>query len=211
MTRSKNLYVAVTALVACLAGCSSSSNQVLTEEFVDDFNREALGDSWHNTGGPYEIVNGELHVAGAKNHPLWLKKRLPQDVRVTFEARSESPEGDIKFELFGDGRSFARASSYVATGYVLIFGGWRNSKSMIARLDEHGADVKTRRDRRVQRGKVYQFKAERRGNLLRWWVDDEIMLEYDDSMPLKGSRHDHFAFNNWSTPLYFDNLRVTPL
>jgi hypothetical protein len=198
-------------VVLLSASCSSSETPTLSAEFHDDFERAELGPNWNNTGGPYKIVDGELHVAGARNHPLWLKKRLPDDIRVSFDVRSDSAQGDIKFELFGDGRSFARESSYVATGYVLIFGGWRNSKTIIARLDEHGADVRERRDVKVVQGRKYAFKAERRGGLLRWWVDDELMLEYDDVQPLKGRQHDHFAINNWETPLYFDNIRISPL
>lgn len=197
--------------VLLTSGCSRSEQSELSTEFLDDFERDELGPNWNNTGGPYKIDNGELHVAGARNHPLWLKKRLPDDVRVTFDVRSESRHGDIKFELFGDGVSYARDSSYVATGYVLIFGGWRNSKTIIARLDEHGADVRERRDVKVVSGQKYAFKAERRGGLLRWWVDNELMLEYDDVQPLKGRQHDHFGINNWETPLYFDNVRITPL
>ncbi len=199
------------ALILALGGCSRSGDPPLTEEFVDNFDRQEIGASWNNTGGPYKIVDGELHVAGARNHPLWLKKRLPDNVRVTFDVRSESPQGDIKFELFGDGVSFARESSYTATGYVLIFGGWSNRYNVIARLDEHGADRQVRREPRVVRGKTYRMKAERRGGLLRWYVDDEPLLEFDDALPLKGRGHDHFAFNNWETPLYFDNLRIIPL
>lgn len=209
MLRTAWLLFVLTIIVT--SGCTRSGDPELDQEFVDDFDRRELGDDWRNTGGPYEIVDGELHVAGAKNHPLWLKRRLPQDLRVSFTARSESTDGDIKFELFGDGVSSARQASYVATGYVLIFGGWHNSKTIIARRDEHGPDVKTKRGVRVVKGKQYQFKAERRGGLLRWWIDDELMLELDDVVPLKGKGHDHFGFNNWSTPLFFDNFRVTPL
>lgn len=198
-------------LLLTISGCTRSGDALLSEVFVDDFDRGDIGQSWHNTGGPYKIVNGELHIAGARNHPLWLRKSLPDNVRVEFDVRSESPDGDIKFELFGDGVSFARESSYTATGYVLIFGGWRNSRNVIARMDEHGADRLVRRDPRVVKGKTYRMKAERRGGLLKWYVDDELLLEFDDALPLKGKGHDHFAFNNWDSPLYFDNLRVSPL
>jgi hypothetical protein len=199
-------------VAAAAAGCAGdASDPPLERAFEDTFDRARLGDDWRNTGGRYEIVDGELHVAGARNHPLWLRRRLPSDVRVSFDVRSDHEDGDIKFEVFGDGVSFARESSYVATGYVLIFGGWRNSKTLVARLDEHGADVKTRRDARVVKGRTYAFKVERRGGLLRWWVDDEIMLEYDDALPLTGRGHDHFGFNDWEAPLRFDNVRVSPL
>jgi len=204
-------WTLVLVVLGAIGGCSRGGDQAIEREFTDDFERAELGPNWRNTGGPYEIVNGELHVAGARNHPLWLKKTLPADVRVTFKAKSDSPQGDIKFELFGDGVSYAREASYVASGYVLIFGGWRNSKTIIARLDEHGANARERRDVKVVPGRQYAFKAERRGGLLRWWVDGELMLEYDDVQPLKGRQHDHMGFNNWETPLSFDDLRVTQL
>ena len=71
---------------------------------------------------------------GVKNNPLWLKAKLPENVAVDFDVRSMSPEGDIKCEIFGDGSDHA-------SGYVLIHGGWNNSISIIARLDEHGASL----------------------------------------------------------------------
>ena len=53
---------------------------------------------------------------------------------VEFDVRSESPEGDIKVEMFGDGLNHS-------SGYVLIHGGWNNSISIISRLDEHGTSL----------------------------------------------------------------------
>jgi hypothetical protein len=130
---------------------------------------------------------------------------------VTFDVRSDSPDGDIKFELFGDGHSFARQASYTATGYVLIFGGWRNSLNVIARMDEHAPDRQVRRGPVVVPERNYRMKAERRGTKLQWFVDDQLMLEFNDNEPLQGRGHEYFAFNNWETPLYFDNLTITPL
>jgi hypothetical protein len=198
-------------LAVLCSACSQGGDPPLGAAFSDDFSRSELGSDWRNTGGPYEIVDGALRVAGARNHPLWLRRRLPDDVRVTVEARSDSPEGDIKFEVFGDGRSFAQQASYTATSYVVIFGGWRNSRNVIARMDEHGDDRLVKTGPRVEQGRRYRIKLERRGQSLRWWVDDELILELVDPEPLRGPGHDHFAFNNWETPLSFDNLRITPL
>lgn len=90
-------------------------------------------DFW-STGGMWRTVGGELLSPGVKNNPLWLKAKLPENVAVEFDVRSTSPEGDIKCEIFGDGSDHA-------SGYVLIHGGWNNSLSIIARLDEHGASL----------------------------------------------------------------------
>lgn len=205
------LGLGIATLAALLAACSTGGDPPLGSGFSDDFSRSQLGRDWRNTGGPYKVSDGALHVAGARNHPLWLRRRLPADVRVSFVTWSDSDDGDIKFELFGDGVSFAKQASYTATGYVIIFGGWRNRFNVIARMNEHGDDRQERRGPRVEKGRRYEIKAERRGGLLRWWVDGQPMLDFDDEAPLKGPGHEHFGFNNWETPLSFDDVRIEPL
>jgi len=202
-------------LALLMAGaCTPLGDPALPAEgFVDDFERDSLGDAYRSTGPLrlYRLEGGELHVEGARNRPLWLARKLPRDVRVEFTARSESPAGDIKVEIFGDGVSKATSASYTATGYVIIFGGWNNSRNIIARLDEHGEDRVVGKTKRVEPGKNYKFLIERRGNLLTVAIDGEEIMRLEDPEPLYGRGHDHFAFNNWSTKLAFDDLRITPL
>ncbi|MFT5358425.1 MAG: hypothetical protein ACI9KE_005663, partial [Polyangiales bacterium] len=170
-----------------------------------------LGDVWHNTGGPYEFRDGWLHVRGARNKPLWLRRVLPRNVRIELDVKSMSPEGDIKIEVFGDGTSRAESESYTATSYVIIFGGWDNSTNLIARMDEHADDRAMGPARRVEMDQVYHLKIERNGDNITAWVDGEELASMDDADPLEGRGHDHFAFNNWQSDLYFDNLVITPL
>jgi hypothetical protein len=176
--------------------------------FADDFERREVGPGWWSTGGPWMIRRGELWGAGARNNPLWLQMPLPRDVSVAFTARSETATGthpgDIKVEIFGDGRASA-------SGYVLVFGGWGNSISVIARRDEHGADRVERADRRVEPGRTYRMVIERRGQVLRWLVDGEEFLVLDDPAPLSGPGHDRFGFSSWDADLFFDDLRIEPL
>lgn len=179
--------------------------------FADDFDRVELGPDWNNTGASWRIQGGELRVQGARNRPLWLKRTLPRDVRIEFDAQSDSPAGDIKVEVFGDGTSRAQAASYTATSYVVIFGGWNNQLNVLARMDEHGADRVVGPRRPVTPGKRYHFRIERRGKRLVVWVDGAELLRLDDASPLYGRGHDHFAFNDWDAALHFDNLRITPL
>jgi len=180
--------------------------------FKDDFSRNDLGENWRSTGGDYHIENGVLKIAGARNHPLWLKRRLPPDLRITFTAWSETSEGDIKFELFGDGYSTSTGEgAYTATGYVLIFGGWNNTLSIIARMDEHGSDRKATKKLIVQPGKHYRMKVESKGSKISWWIDDTLFLTYDDPMPLRGRGHEYFGFTNWSSPVNFDDLVIQNL
>jgi hypothetical protein len=195
----------------CLSACTPQGDPGIGAGFSDDFERAQIGSAYKQTGGDWRIEAGELRVQGAKNHPLWLLRTLPQDVRVEFDVRSESPEGDIKVEIFGDGASYAKGDRYTATSYVIIFGGWNNSRNVLARMDEHGRDRVEGQPRKVELGRVYRFRIERIGSTLTVWVDDAVLLQMNASEPLKGRGHDHFAFNNWQSELFFDNLKVTPL
>jgi hypothetical protein len=204
--------LAAATVGSLLAGCTPQGDPAVgASGYSDDFERKELGGDWLNTGGGYSVRDGSLRVKGARNKPLWLRRTLPRDVRVTFDVRSESPEGDIKVELFGDGVSKAETTSYTATSYVVIFGGWRNTKNVIARLDEHGDDRVEGKPYSVAQGRTYHMKIERRGDTIRAWADDRELASMTDPQPLEGPGHDHFAFNNWQAELYFDNLKIEPL
>ncbi|MFH1130374.1 MAG: hypothetical protein V1754_03505 [Pseudomonadota bacterium] len=194
------------ALFAC------TRPETITEPFVDDFERTQLGPNYNNTGGPYEPLNGKLHISGAYNKPLWLKKKLPRNAVIEFEVTSKSQDGDIKIEAWGDGESFATTKgAYLATSYVFIMGGWQNTISALCRLDEHGADRKTRSDFKVETNRTYRWKIKRQGSEIEWFVDGTHFLAIDDPQPLEGERHSFFGFNNWQSDLFFDNLKITPL
>ena len=207
--------------------------------FSDDFSQPStVEQNYFSTGGYWRVVGGQLLSPGVKNNPLWLKASLPANVAVEFDVRTEGDAGDLKVELFGDGTDHA-------SGYVFIHGGWNNSVSIIARLDEHGtpltrleaearrvalakalpdADlVKTgvfRKDTRmrveanpfpVTRGRTYHWRIERKDGQLRWFIDGQPFMDFQDPMPLVGKGHDRFGFSSWDSDLYFDNLKVTPL
>ncbi|MBI5509706.1 MAG: hypothetical protein HY903_13210 [Deltaproteobacteria bacterium] len=200
--------------------------------YTQDFESGVVGSEWSSTGGGWRVVDGRLWNDGAHNVPLWLQAALPADVRVTFDAESKSDAVDLKFEIFGDGKNHQ-------SGYIVILAGWNNSKSIIARLDEHGPErtaaeeqtlraaaakgaaslatrfigrreIVARADSR-RKDHVYQFRFERRGFELSLAVDGVPVLGYFDPAPLAGPGHDRFAFNNWASVVTFDNLRIEPL
>jgi len=197
-------------------GCRPK-DPMLREEFEDHFDREALGEKYYDTIGRYRIVDGRLNIEKAYNHPLWLRVRLPHDVVVELEVMSRTSDGDIKVELFGDGRSHAWSrGSYKATGYVFCMGAWKNSKSFIARKDEHGKegrDIVSRSDAeaKVRVDRTYHWKIVRKEKEIKWYVDGELFLSFMDPAPLYGPKNDHFGFNNWQSDVYFDNLKIQPL
>lgn len=214
--------VKASAPVASTAG--TTDDALLVAEFKDDFDRESsdLGPAWRATSAAWTLSEGRLCGENARNHPIWLARRLPKNASIEFQALTESPDGDIKAEFWGDGRSSASGQSYTdATSYLTIFGGWKNHFHVLARINEHapdrqeikllpeGADF-TRST--VLPHRMYQFHVERRdGRTVRWSVDGHEILNYADTQPLLGPGHEHFGFNDWQVRVCFDNLRVTPL
>ena len=205
------------ALLLAAAGCQEVPRSYSTSDrgaeviFRDDFNRSVLGDEWMTTGPGATLDRGALRLADLRNHPVWLRRELPDDLRIEFDAWAESDEGDIKVELAGDGRSYAESASYTATGYVVIFGGWNNSLNVIARRDEHGDDRVTTTEPKVEADRRYHFTITRRGGELRVEVDGQLLAEFSDGAPLVGDGQRHFAFNNWQAPTRFDNLLIYSL
>lgn len=209
-------------VVGSLVVGASAEPAPLHAPFRDDFERDALGEDYYATGAGYRLENGRLCVKGARNHPLWLRHRLPANARIQVEAEAMSPDGDIKLEAWGDGQSAATHAAYTdATSYLAIFGGWKNHFHVLARLDEHASErpelvvepgSDDPRHEPVVPGRRYRLKLERTdGHTLRFWADDVELLSLDDQAPLGGNLHDHFAFNDWEAPVCFDQLLVEPL
>jgi len=197
--------------VAPALGCRAKA-PAIDAPFADDFERGELGGDWNATAPAYQLAGGKLEVQNAYNHPAWLRRRLPRDVIVDVDATSKSPAGDLKLELFGDGESFdPDKGSYTSTAYVLIFGGWHNSLSVICRQEEHGEGRKAQRsDVRVEPGRTYHFTISRRGGTIAWALDGQPFLTWTDPAPLGGPGHEYLAFNDWETDVTFDNLRIRP-
>ncbi len=219
-----------TATATLLLLCSCKA-EVLSGPlpFSDNFNRTALGKLWKSQNPDWRITDGELFNNGAHNVPLFLDFNLPNDVELTFTARSESPAVDLKFEIFTDGAEHQ-------SGYVVIVGGWNNSKSIIARLNEHGPERSRLQNITLHKkamsmtaseksgyadstdivarpfhglkGKTYNFRLRRVQGNIDFFVNDVLHLSYFDPTPLMGRDNNRFAFNNWASEVYFDDLNI---
>jgi hypothetical protein len=201
---------------------SGTEDIALTSPFHDSFDRNSLGSDWISTSENWRIESGQLCGQSNRNHPIWLKRRIPPKARISFLARARSAVGDLKVEAWGNGRGFAKAASYNdATGYIFIFGGWKNQLHVLARLNEHDDKrLELRIDRTSEDRKLlpvlpnvdYRFVIERTdGRTIVWRVNDLELFNFEDKQPLRGSQHDHFGFNNWEAPVCFDDLLITPL
>ncbi len=184
--------------------------------FSDDFERAEVGDRYRPAAadlgweaGTWKIEGGRLVGEKIHNATLWLQVALPEKVRIEFDARAETETGDLKCEVFGDGKNHQ-------SGYILINGGWSNSINCIARQDEHQNERKE--DRRcprrgskamcVEPGVDYKWTIERTDGVVRWYLDGTLFLTYDDADPVRG---EHFGFGNWEAKTTFDNLKIFDL
>ncbi len=216
------------AAAAAMAGgaapkpAAAAPDAAIASAYWDTFDRTDLGPEWNATSPEWRIQAGRLCGRNAKNHGVWLTRKLPVNARIEFDAVSTSQDGDLKVELWGDGKSFAKGTSYNdATSYLAIFGGWHNQFHVLARLDEHaknrpevkvnpsGSDPKARP---VQPGASYHFKIVRAdGKTVQWFIDDIEIISFADGEPLKGEGHEHLGFNDWEAQVCFDNLQVIPI
>jgi hypothetical protein len=204
--------------------CDNASDPVLATPFIDNFDRPDLGEGdWRSTSyGAYTIRNGRVCTSKPKNHPLWLRRKLPLNARVEFEATPQSAGADVKAEIFGDGCGFDTAGrDYLSTSYVGVLGAHGNTEHWLCRLYEHGTDMKktvlvtgtaSLASSRLVTNTTYKVELARvDGRTVTMKVNGELVHAMEDPSPLTGPGHDHFAFNGWDAPVCFDRLTVTPL
>jgi len=239
VTSLEGRLIVLSVLSGCLGLACKPKTPAITEPFVDDFERAELGASWRDTSsGQFQVKDGQLSVSEGHNRPAWLQKRLPDDVEIELDVMSMSPHGDIKIELFGDGKSFdPDGNRYDPTGYVFAFGGWENRTSIIGRLGEHDDGVKAARGHRadpqaieaalarmnggdpgapdldgpVLPGRRYRWVITRKGGQIDWKIDGKPFLSWRDPSPLSGPSHAYLGLTNWKVQVFYDNLRIRPL
>ena len=199
------------ALILIISGCRMPQGGTaprLEGEWSIKVGTTLSSDDFEVIGGTWTVDNGAVRSLGEQNnHPLWLKRRIPDAFEISFEARAQSAAVDHKIEFCGDG---VRHES----GYIAILGGWSNSISVIARQDEHEKDRKELKGK-WKRDHWYKHRLRRtfdgRRGRIEWFVDGRLMMERVDNKPLRGPGHDRIAFNNWKTDVSFRNIVVRPL
>ena len=126
-------FVILLSFALSLVACSKSVDPLTGGKLVysEDFEGSGMPSDWSTKSPVWKVAQGKLTGARAENEGVWLSHPLPEQVRVTFDVSSASSDGDIKFEIFNDGKTHQ-------SGYIGIFGGWKNSLNIIARLNEIG-------------------------------------------------------------------------
>ena len=222
---AKNKWVPAAIGIVCVVGLivwfrkasqsGTTGNFVNAKAMNDDFERTSLGPDWLATNpDAVKIENGALVIEQAHNRPVWLTKPIPENAVIEFDALTDDTRGDIKVEAWGDGHSFYDGDlkkQYTASGYVFIFGGWKNTVSTIARQWEHSPDQPAVAEPNVKPGHKYHFRISRQGKLINWDLDGVPLLQYRDEKPLVGPAQHYLGFSGWETRVVFDNLFIKAL
>ena len=185
-----------------VSACSSEKKAVLI--FKDTFERSEIGENYEIQGGDWRIENGKLRCGTAKNRNLVLKSvDLPQNGIVELTMKSHSDAVDVKFNLWGDGKIHDHGD-----GYTFILGGWNNRISVISKLHEH-EKKRSEKKEKLEKETLYKIKVERLSNKIKWFVNGELFLEYNDEMPLKVEKgYSKLSFANWKSDVEFDDLKI---
>ncbi|MCS7254330.1 MAG: hypothetical protein RMK18_04540 [Armatimonadota bacterium] len=119
---------------------------------------------------------------------VWSKYLCGGDITVEFAvavkmARERgsyaSYAQDLNITICADG-------SDLTSGYTFVFGGWRGTKSAIVRKSKVVAQVEHKPFGEDIHRKWFLVRVEKRGGKLRYFVDDKLLLEYDDQQPIDG-------------------------
>jgi len=211
-------FVSVLLVATTLAGCkkrprarSLPPDAGLTGGtllFEENFEKGLA--NWSAESPNWKVVEGRLYTGDKSNNnkAIWLNGLdLPRNFRVEFTAvavKGNQPkfEGDVKCEFGGDEKEHA-------SGYIVIFGGWKNTVNTIAKHDEHGdGRLAVDSNAKVEEGKSYTFQIVRLDNEIKWFLDSKLLLRVTDKDVAAGPV---FGFNNWNSRVYFDNLSLFAL
>lgn len=197
-----------------LLDASSGATDVVTvvADRFQDYVFHSSPTDWFTGKGNWEITTRwpcELGWTffggtGSENPVLWTKHSYRGDVVVEwFGALQGDGEGpvrythpsDINTTICGDGQS-------LSSGYSFVLGGWNNSRTAILRNGEIVAETSdvllpnpNGRDMSFHRGWT-RLRAEKLGGHVRFWYENQLILEYVDPDPLPEGRVALWSFHN---------------
>ncbi|MBI2200889.1 MAG: hypothetical protein HYU43_03005, partial [Armatimonadetes bacterium] len=109
--------------------------------------------------------------------------------------------GDINLSFCADGAS-------LGSGYTLMYGGFNNTRTCLWRQGEVVAERSDRLYPDKSRGahkNWYNLRAEKMGPSVRFYLADELILEYRDPQPLPGG---HVALWTWDGGMMIPRVRI---
>ena len=183
-----------------------AQDMLVENEQVEVFSDSVLTDSfttapvtWRVGAGTWEVTNRwqcdprwSFFSGWRDDGPaaIWHKREFNGDLTLEFCAAIKMDytksvgyafASDLNATICADG-------AHTDSGYTFVFGGWGNTKTAIVRKSQTVAEV----PKPIISGNIHRrwwyFKIEKRGSKLNYWVDNKLILEFDDPKPLTGNR-----------------------
>ncbi len=186
-------------------------------QLVYSFTRAMV--DWRTAGGVWEVTNRWecdprwSFVCGDNREgvaAMWNKHRIHGDVALEYAVSIRHRRGgsggyeafvsDMNSVICGDGES-------LNSGYGFIYGGWNNSKSAITRNGKVVAETDTAIPISGFHRRWFYVRVVRRGAQLRFYVDGNLLLEYEDPDPLPDTGQ--VALWTWENGLMVGRVRIT--
>ncbi len=172
--------------------------------FVDDFDRDELGDHWEIEEGQWTVDGGYLRGDGILFSAAGLPDgqvgylRMEFDVMTDLEAVQMSPDSPPAVPSPNDFSSFIHSIdprqsgvNALRTGYFFQFGGYFNQRNRIARNFE--PVITTMSEGVIEVDKPYTIVVENDVGVLRFWVNGELLFEETDPAPIIGGDNDRYG------------------
>ncbi|MFW6158267.1 MAG: hypothetical protein ACOC8E_02785 [Planctomycetota bacterium] len=173
---------------------------------------------WRTAGGTWEVTNRwqcdkRWSFVCGKNldgvSAIWNKRRFRGDLTLEYAVGIQHRGGggggygryvrDMNAVICGDGRT-------LNSGYGFIYGGWDNTRSAITRNGKVVAETSTPIPTGGFHRRWFYCKVVKRGGHLEFYVDNNLLLEYEDPDPLPGGQ---VALWTWKNGLMVGRVRIT--
>jgi len=183
---------------ALVAEVEPETPQVWVLQFSDDFERAELGPDWQVVSGDWAIRDGML-VGGTPgqitDNTIICTRKFPGAQRLEFKGVSDNPCDLTGLLCMNEG------------GYLTsYFFGFGSEENICSKILVEGIEV-ARTDTVITPGKVYHIVCQSQDGRLTLLIDNEVILDYTEKMPLEGANHQQIGLNIWTTGR-IDDLKV---
>ena len=127
---------------------------------------------------------------------LWLNQPLGGGIRIRLVASQESHLNDISLAL-----SANRAAGF-RSGYEFKLGAYDNSVDLFVRQEER---LWHRKSTSIKPGHKHTIELERVDRHIRVWLDQELIVDVEDTVDIRG---DAVALTGWNEPITIHSFSV---
>lgn len=220
------LYLSFLSMIVLLliSGCTTPSNrfaeknkfllssrtmggveQIWKPVIRHDFDSKESIQNFHIVNGEWEINDGKLcAISGEQNRSVLLTPSINGPLRIELEvtnyANPDGSIGDITILINSE-----NSPKFFSKGYALTTGSYYNNCTTFYKSGKPLANTEYSP---LVSGKTYRVVIELIDGHIRYWLDDEILLEVWDSHPLERDPNLWIGVRTWNTRMAIDWFAV---